>query len=62
MSVAQSGRGEEGCGAAPLGVGVVLQQLDDVAQPVSQLRRAAHVGEHAEEVRARHPLAADVGE
>lgn len=48
--------------AAPLGVGVVLQQLDDVAQPVPQLRRAAHVGEHAEEVRVRHPLAADVGE
>lgn len=41
---------------------MVLQQLDDVAQPVSQLRGAAHVGEHAEEVRVRDPLAADVGE
>lgn len=40
----------------------MLQELDDVAQPVSQLRGAAHVGQHAEEVRVRDPLAADVGE
>lgn len=50
-----------GVRAALSGVGVVLQELDDVAQPMSQLRGAAHVGEHAEEVRVRDPLAANVG-
>lgn len=41
---------------------MVLEELDDVSQPVSQLRGASHVCQHAEEVRARDPLAADVGE
>ncbi|TNN60829.1 hypothetical protein EYF80_028926 [Liparis tanakae] len=41
-----------GCleGSAPSGVGVVLQQLDHVSQPVPQLRGAAHLVQHAEQV------------
>lgn len=41
---------------------MVLQQLDDVPQAVLQLRGAAHLHQHAEEVRVGDALLADVGE
>lgn len=48
--------------AEPSGVGVVLEQLDHVPQPVPELRSAAHLGQHAEEVRVRDPFPGDVGQ
>lgn len=44
-----------------LGIGVVLEQLDHVSQSVSELRGAAQLSQHAEEVSVRDPLSADVG-
>lgn len=41
---------------------MVLEQLDHISQSVSELRGAAHLGQHAEEVSVRDPLPADVGE
>lgn len=52
----------EGFCTEPSGVGVVLEQLDHVSQSVPQLRGAAHLVQHAEQVGARDALAADVGE
>lgn len=44
------------------GVGVVLEQLDHVPQPVPELRSAAHLGQHAEEVSVGDPFPGDVGQ
>lgn len=44
------------------GIGVVLEQLDHVAQPVPELRRAAHLSQHAKEVSVRDPFPGDVGQ
>lgn len=41
---------------------MVLEQLDHVSESVTQLRRAAHLLQHAEEVRVRNALSADVRE
>ena len=49
-------------GATLSGIGVVLQQLDHVAEAVPQLCGAAHLGQHAEEVCVGDALAADVGQ
>lgn len=44
------------------GISVVLEQLDHVSQSVSQLGRAAHLDQHAEEVSVGDTFPADVGE
>lgn len=49
-------------GGGLLGIGVVLEQLDHVAQPLPELRRAAHLGQHAEEIRVGDPFPGDVGQ
>lgn len=41
---------------------MVLEQLDHVPQPVPELCGAAHLGQHAKEVRVRDPFPGDVGQ
>lgn len=43
-------------------ISVVLQQVDHVSESVAELRGAAHLSQHAEEVRVRDALPADVSE
>lgn len=43
-------------------ISMVLQQMDHISQSVSELRGAAHLSQHAEEVSVRDAFSADVGE